>query len=127
MEFVSVRCSELRGWGLCFAVAVAEELGRELRWDRSALGEGDWCMWTDNFGHYRPDQDWEIGGPLIEKYRLDLAACQGGVGWYVRDPKRPCDGDQQYGDVALEAVCRSIVFARFGEMVRVPAELLPTA
>jgi hypothetical protein len=125
MEFVNVKCSELSGWALCFAVALAEDLGEELRWDRSALGEGDWCMWTDNFGHYRPDRDWEIGGPLIDKYCAQLNSCAGNVGWYAWTIKRPCDGDQQYGDSALEAVCRSVVFERFGETARVPKELLP--
>jgi len=77
-------------------------------------------------GPYLPSHAWCEGGPLIEKYKLDLGA--------------PMETDQlviwsantewgyplgHKGETPLIAACRAIVAAKLGDTVQVPKELMP--
>ncbi len=67
---------------------------------------------------YCPSSHWSDGGPIIERLRpLEITACHGNVGWYVRAQHAPCDGDQFYGDTLLIAAMRSFVASKFGRTV----------
>lgn len=56
--------------------------------------------------------DWEQGGPLIEKYSLDIEKL--GSEWAAY----PLDEFQRaFGDTPLQAICRSVVRAAFGDEV----------
>jgi hypothetical protein len=56
---------------------------------------------------------WEHGGPLIEKYKMYVCGA-GGEGWEAH-----CDDRMNYGKgrTALEAICRAVVLAKFGDEV----------
>ncbi len=79
----------------------------------------EWC--TDTSGTavvaLAYSTKWDLGGPLIEKHVIGLDICHGGVGAYVRHRQAPCDGDQAYGDTPLQAVCRAVAHAAFGDEV----------
>lgn len=71
--------------------------------------------------------DWSQGGPLIEKYRPDMQTGPGGkVGAYLNNnggdpaPLVCCTGETY-----LIALCRAIAFAKLGDTVQVPKELMP--
>lgn len=130
--FVEVKVAELSAWALRYAVAVAEGLEEELRWhfrEDGSVGN----IWVDDHGAYWPDELWEIGGPLIEKYKPWLSPP-------VRDPDQnelygwdaeiyDASGSEVVGHAigcpsALVAVCRAVVLAKLGPTVSVPAELV---
>ena len=93
-------------------------------------------------GFYRPSADWELGGPLIEKYRVGFMHLLGHKKDYGLDEagnlrnvltalvgyRRTLSGKNAVGcDVEgryLLAACRAIVVARLGETVQVPAALV---
>lgn len=54
---------------------------------------------------------WALTGPLIEKYRFTTVAAPGGK-WTV-----PHVGFAMYGDAPLQAICRAVVRAAFGDEV----------
>lgn len=63
---------------------------------------------------YNPSFDWARGGPLIEKYRMDLAKIV--HSWWaiaVTDGR----AHDTRGDTPLQAVCRAVVRAAFGDEV----------
>jgi hypothetical protein len=55
---------------------------------------------------------WETGGPLIEKHRVDLywIAGHSGCGAFI-------GSDDGHGDTPLQAICRAVVRAAFGDEV----------
>jgi hypothetical protein len=65
---------------------------------------------------YRPSTHWAHGGPLIEKYRLAVNPFyyKHNNGWVVTDAD---DGILSDGETPLEAVCREVVRAKFGDDV----------
>lgn len=60
---------------------------------------------------YAPSTDWQRGGRLIDKYRFTLAAAPKGQ-WAI-----PHVGFALYGDTPLQAICRAVVRAKFGDEV----------
>lgn len=58
--------------------------------------------------------DWAQGGPLIEKYRFDLLRGYGDD-WTASPPG--LDGWFCRGDTPLQAICRAVVRAAFGDEV----------
>lgn len=80
------------------------------------------CRWS-------PSGDWEHGGPLIDKYLIDLT---------VEHPSMICaalcdengryiDDKVSFGSTHLIAACRAIVAARLGDTVQIPDELAERA
>ena len=142
-EFVEVKTAELIGPALRYAVAAAEGLGDELRWCFNEDGAFH-NIWTDNHGAYWPDEDWEIGGYILD--RLDGMKIQNNKTvrnvtveklehWYNSDPnayrgwsvKLGHDSGRYEGrgDSTLIALCRAVVAAKLGATVSVPKELQP--
>jgi hypothetical protein len=127
---VGMATATLTGFPLRFAVAMAEGLAEEITWAPSIMNPKRMCMWTDNHGCYDPDQDWGIGGPLIEQHKVWLSPPVDDVeptGWdaeiYGADDGAPV-ADQDGCQTALIAICRAVVQAKLGETVSVPAELV---
>lgn len=148
--FVEVKVAELSGAALDYAVAHAT---KAWGWAHSlfptmtldptfaAVEAGNWprgeygasipsCILVprnpmrQERSPFCPSTEWSHGGPLIEKHCIELADCAVGIGWYVRHRNRSCDGDQQFGETLLIAVCRAICAAKLGSTVSVPAELV---
>lgn len=120
-EFVEVKTAELIGPALRYAVATAEGLGDELRWCFNEDGAFR-NIWTDNHGAYWPDEDWEIGGPLLAKHAIGFVG-HDADNWLAFSS--PCDVTHQgIGGTHLIAACRLVVSAALGETVSVPKELL---
>lgn len=135
MGMIEVRTSDLVGKALDWAVAQVEsrtwhntdgEFGQATGWLVDvAIGAGDgvWIRLRD----WSPSTDWNKGGPLIEKHGVALSAP------YTLDPTWDAYlySDDGAGDFEAEscstpliAVCRVIVAAKLGDVVRVPAELV---
>ena len=114
MNMVKVKTAELEGAPLDWAVAKA------AGWDFSKefyriMAQG-----------YRPSTDWSQGGPLIEKYKLEIV--QAGHGFAcVKSWVFSCyDVDELHpeGSTHLIAAMRAIVAAKLGDEVEVPGELV---
>lgn len=72
---------------------------------------------------WMPSRGWAQGGPLIEKYRLALAPMEGWAAYHGDDgvmgqywiDASAWDGTR--GDTPLQAICRAVVRAAFGDEV----------
>lgn len=120
---VEVATANLTGLPLRFAVAMAEGLAEEITWAMSQMNPARLCMWTDNHGCYDPDQDWDIGGPLIDKHAIGFSGHTADNWAAFSSP-----ADLVYlgiGPTHLIAACRCIVVAALGTIVSVPQELQP--
>lgn len=114
-----MKTSELTGAQLDYWVARAEcfqiiRSGRAMWISR----EGISSYITDHGAQrYSPSVDWAQGGPLITKHRLNISETDppGWVSWSN-------DLDMEYGDTPLQAICRAVVRAAFGDEVE---EVLP--
>lgn len=112
---MKVKTSELTGQALDWAVAQAIGETHQTILENIIAG-GDF---------FRPSTDWNQGGPLIEKFRIELRA-SGEQRWYA-DKVFPHGSGQEdwcgFGYTALSAVCRAIVTAKLGDEIELPAEL----
>lgn len=127
---IKVKVSELSGAALDWAVARAGGYAWQL--ERGAYGSGFHVVVKlpepsiDRQVVLKPSSDWAQGGPLIEKYRVDLSSPPSDTsqaGWDARVD----DGHLLLwanGSNALIAACRAIVAAKFGAEIEVPAELM---
>lgn len=129
MDTVEVKTSELIGAALDWAVGYAVRSNH--------LGVGSWqgsreawlCDWSVQ-ACYSPSTDWADGGPLIDKYQLDLTFERKGLmyAYQCQDDGLPIivteDVFGSYGPTHLIAVCRAIVNATLGETVSIPSELM---
>lgn len=111
-ETVEVMTCDLEGPALDWAVAKADG------WDFSKE------YYRIMVQVYCPSTDWSQGGPLIEKYKLDLGAPMENI-------PGPWNANTEWGHpmgtpgpTALIAACRAIVRAKLGETINVPAELI---
>lgn len=75
--------------------------------------------------NWHPSSAWEDGGPLIERYKLDISAPQESKDgpWVANTEWGHPMGSK--GETPLIAACRAICAAKLGDTVQVPAELLP--
>ena len=119
-EFVEVKTQDLSGEALDWAVSRAEGLEISLSGAHPhAVVDGRLV------GNYAPSSKWDQGGPLIEKYKLDIGAP-------LENKNGPWNAATEWGhpmgykgDTPLIAACRAIVASVFGETVSVPKELQP--
>lgn len=132
MNMVEVKTAELIGVALDWAVAQAV--------NQEFLMVGDWphivAFGGKLYGRYSPSCNWSQVGPLIEIMMLsgkwEIVPWRNGVAFqnYTSECV-PVDGksfDEESifvaGSTVLEAACRAIVFAKLGDTVQVPAELV---
>lgn len=118
-EFIEIKTAELTGAALDWAVAKAE--GVEI----SLSGAHPHAVVDGRLvGYYAPSSKWNQGGPLIEKYKLDIGAP-------LENKNGPWNAATEWahpmgykGDTPLIAACRAIVASVLGDTVSVPKELL---
>lgn len=130
MDMTDAKAAELIGPALRYAVATAEGLGGELRW--CFRDDGSFVnIWTDNHGSYCPDEDWELGGPLIDRHKPWVSPPTDypdePIGWDAEiydEAGNRVIGHAIAAPTALVAVCRAVVLAILGDVVQVPSELL---
>lgn len=119
MKLITVKAAELTGPALRYAVALVEGLNEEFYWKLDSATGGT-ATWTDDHGCYDPDENWQIGGPLFDKYVPLFTLCNGMF-------RAEIVGGVGFGATYLIALCRAIVAAKFanvnGELM-VPAELV---
>lgn len=117
-EFVEVKTQDLSGAALDWAVSRAE--GVEI----SLSGAHPHAVVDGRLvGNYAPSSKWDQGGPLIEKYKLDIGAP-------MENNNGPWNAATEWGhpngykgETPLIAACRAIVASVLGETVSVPKEL----
>lgn len=100
------KVSELTGALLDYWVAKAEGLDPEI----SAFGA---CLVT-GVADYAPSINWAQGGPLIEKHNIPLEQCMDT--WTAMAPNATMFVEAD-GDTPLQAICRAVVRAKFGNEV----------
>lgn len=112
------RVSDLEGAELALWVAKAEGVADK---HNGLHVKGGWlCEATPDGGSYpidyRPDTDWSIGGPIMEREGIARMPIVGGRGWWaelhVEDKEIGHSGDRE-----LVAGMRCYVAYRFGEVV----------
>lgn len=110
-----IKVSELTGALLDYWVARAEGLEMEMLC-------GHCCTPVSRhhdeiqYEMYRPSTDWGQGGPLIDKYGLTVEPYP--PAWWANEP----DESAVMGEDPLQAICRAVVRAAFGDEVE---EVLP--
>ena len=62
---------------------------------------------------YRPTQDWEVAGPIIE--REQIGVCHEPLGWMAHKGGALQPRYGAAGDNALQAAMRCYVISRFGD------------
>ena len=84
-----------------------------------------------NQGYFLYSTDWEQGGPIIDREKIDLFTEKGTPESWVASMARYQNGERlvgwrihQYGPTPLIAVMRCYVAYKLGEVVKVPQELL---
>lgn len=143
-EFIEVKAGDLVFGALDWAVAQVEKLKVELT--PPNYGEGTALVFlVGDEGLYRPSTDWNIGGPLIKKYGVMLSPpaslvhrnygnydkrngyYESGV-WsttiFAKERKHRRAGFSHESDPLIPAM-RAIVQFELGDVVSVPAELMP--
>lgn len=132
-DLIEVRVSNLAGEALGWAVGKAE--GLDLQLAPPGYNGVPWRVFVRYQGQaiehtkrYNPWEDWALGGPIIDRLRVDLSSppvidTNNEIGWQAR----PDDGRTFWhsGGTALIAACRSVVAAKLGDTVQVPKELMP--
>jgi len=118
-EFVEVKAQDLSGPALDWAVAQVEGVKVTVNGEFSEkvfIGSKSGLI----KGLYRPSTDWVLGGPLIDKFEVEILRA-GSVIHAKRYGMTNSAGD---GETALIAACRAIVASSLGDTVSVPKEIL---
>lgn len=123
-DMIEVKTAELIGPALDWAVAQAEGLTALIyKCEHPYIyidSPGRGC------GPYLPSHAWFEGGPLIEKYKLDIGAPMEGENFTTWSAYTEWGSPMgSMGGTPLVAACRAIVTAKLGEAVQVPKELMP--
>uniref|UniRef100_A0AAU6W484 DUF2591 domain-containing protein n=1 Tax=Pseudomonas phage Aurca01 TaxID=3138527 RepID=A0AAU6W484_9VIRU len=130
-EFVEVKTADLIGAALDWAVAQVEEVKTIMLSPRFKEPKKPFALYGsmampigDGEQGYAPSTCWHCGGPLIEKYKLDIGAP-------LENKCGPWNAATEWGnftgynaETPLIAACRAIVASVLGETVSVPKELL---
>lgn len=143
-QMIEVKTAELIGPALDWAVAKASEI------PMFSMGvDGNWpgnnavtvatsvnpAVIVDLMGRmfleanlrsvpWSPSTDWAQGGPLIEKFDVDLFSPLGTGGPWGAAIQMTAEDPMYEGHSPLVAACRAIVAAKIGDVVSVPAELV---
>ena len=128
-DLIEVKTADLAGEALHWAVAIAENLEPFVQPPEYGNPHRVFLPKKYYIGErYTPSTDWSQGGPLIEKYNVQLSFNghrSGGFCAYVCNDNgveyRPSGG----GRTHLVAACRAVVASKFPNVVKVPKELMP--
>lgn len=123
MNTIEVKTSELAGAALDWAAGYA---ARDSQSDINPYPSSReaWAIDWSRQSSYSPSTDWAQGGPLIEKYGVEIMASPLVGGFFNAIVGDEEDYDWQPGDTHLIAAMRAIVAAKLGDAVSVPSELL---
>ncbi|KIU53012.1 phage protein NinX family protein [Pseudomonas sp. 1176_21] len=125
-DLIEVNTAELLGEQLAWAVAEAEGLdvhvakphyGAPARVFVRYRGEA-----TERCERYSPQENWMLGGQLIEKYRIVFGLYSDS--FFAVTGRDDVSGDAD-GSTHLLAAYRAITAAKLGGTVEVPKELMP--
>ena len=111
-----IRSRDLAGEALDLAVARAEGLAYADGWlvRPSRRANGRWKgEHTMPLADYRPSQDWEVAGPIIEREQIGVR--RDPQGWQAHKGGEPWPRYTVEGDNALQAAMRCYVISRFGD------------
>ena len=128
-QLKEVKTADLAGEALGWAVGKAEGLDVYLEppgyngvpWRVFARHQGQAIEHTKRFN---PWEDWALGGPLIEKYRICIN--DNGEHWGIPAGSQTWRANTArfgYGSNPLAAACQCIVSTKLGDTVQVPKEL----
>lgn len=104
-----MKTANLQDAALDYWVARAEGHTAIILFDECVVRHGEYHD-EMQYGKYAPSTDWAIGGPLIEKY--DIEVMKHGRRWRGDGPEFV-----EFGDTPLQAICRAVVRAAFGDEV----------
>lgn len=129
-EFVAVKTAELVGpaldWCVCMVATGAQYHDDYGRATLVIPGSAAMMDGLKRLGYAAavPDysSDWAQGGPLRDKYKVDITECDHAVSASILTES--CECVDASGPTALIAMCRAIVASRLGEVVLVPKELI---
>ena len=112
---MKVKTFEAKDQVLNYLVAKCEGATEEWRSGAPFLWDGVPCIRM--YGHdvdYTPSTDWELGGPIIEREKIELT--HDGFEWWAR-----IWADEDYeGPTPLIAAMRCYVASKLGDEVEVP-------
>ena len=124
-DLIEVKTADLAGEQLAWAVAKAEVLDVLLA---PPIYGNPWRVFVRYTGEvtirevrYNPWEDWAIGGPLIQKYRVGFGLYSDS--FFAVSGLDDTPGDED-GSTHLIAACRAIVDAKLGDIVQLPKELI---
>lgn len=105
---------ELIGAKLDYWTAVAIGIDqRQAKIQDAQRSDKEICV-LYGISRYAPSEDWNVVGPLIDKYAVMLTKSMSGRGWIAHQEENNISGDYAYGATPLVAACRAIVLSRFG-------------
>lgn len=112
-----MKTADLQGAALDYWVSRAEgSLAVNLKIGKApTTGDRIVCIENDPSGFawmvFAPSTDWKQGGPLIDKYGLTVEPYP--PAWWANEP----DETAVMGEDPLQAICRAVVRAAFGDEV----------
>ncbi len=127
-----IKTSELTGAALDWAVARCEGVVSELCSDGITLGfklDGKLKVFTSGWSiSYVPSRDWEQGGPIIEREKIQIRFVQECY-WHFTTPTDTWTANYEgvgewIGPTPLIAAMRCYVKSKLGDTVEAPDELL---
>ena len=120
-----VKVGEVSGAALDYLVLTCGEL------DADSNITAKQFISMQNQGYFLYSTDWEQGGPIIDREKIDLFTEKGTPESWVASMARYQNGERlvgwrihMYGTTPLIAVMRCYVASKLGEVVKVPQELL---
>lgn len=118
-----MKTSELKGAALDWAVAKCE--GKSCLRAIQESG-GDWFKSYDYNFYFAYSINWALGGPIIERERMNVLYWTGLKKWAAKpDKEKEAKNVPNYfGDTLLEAAMRCYVASKLGAEIEVPEELL---
>ena len=129
-DLIEVKTSDLVGEQLAWAVATAE--GLDVQLGPPQYGN-PWRVFVRRAGEattrverYNPQEDWSLGGPLIDEHQALIGTHQIPGLTDKASARLHYNGKAcwQSGSTALIAMCRTVVAAKLGDTVQVPKELM---
>ena len=122
-----MKVSELQGAELDYWVAMAEGKDAEIRPTWSIRGQPTCIIFKgkrEGDGHYPffPSTDWSQGGPIIEKWGIQIAPSRLGNGWEILSwaasfRNRGALAHNREGPTPLIAAMRAFVASKYGDEV----------
>jgi len=118
--------------GALLDAAVAKALGWKVTRDPEEQGGGLDALdvqaqrghiLSDESSGWSPSRQWEDGGPIIERERIDLLWLDAARGWSANFEIHVGQGEEEHrhtGPTPLIAAMRAYVASRFGDEVELP-------